>query len=136
MKRLSLLALTGVLAALLVVPAAAPAAQKAKPPQQLYVSLGDSYATGYQPTAPGAGARRRLRRLQDDREERHRAGQAPARGRRAERADRRHDVPGRDPRPVDVGQEVRPGPGEALHVRLQQPDQPGAEEVLHVGAQG
>lgn len=55
MKRLSLLALTGVLTALLVVPAAAPAAKKAKPPKQLYVSLGDSYATGYQPTAQGVG---------------------------------------------------------------------------------
>src|SRR3954464_9908496 len=35
------------------VPAAAPAAKK--PPKQFYVSLGDSYATGYQPTAQGVG---------------------------------------------------------------------------------
>ena len=48
-----LLALAGALALLLAVPAASPAAKA--PPTQLYVSLGDSYATGYQPTAPGVG---------------------------------------------------------------------------------
>ena len=48
-----LLALAGALALLLAVPAASPAAKA--PPTQLYVSLGDSYATGYQPTARGVG---------------------------------------------------------------------------------
>jgi lysophospholipase L1-like esterase len=44
----------------LVVALAAPAtAQAAKPKQQLYVSLGDSYASGFQPTAPGQGANAR-----------------------------------------------------------------------------
>jgi lysophospholipase L1-like esterase len=50
---LPLLALAGALALLLAVPAASPAAKS--PPKQLYVSLGDSYATGYQPTAQGVG---------------------------------------------------------------------------------
>jgi lysophospholipase L1-like esterase len=45
----------GVVLALLL-PAAA---QAAKPKRQYYVSLGDSYATGYQPTAPGVGANTR-----------------------------------------------------------------------------
>jgi lysophospholipase L1-like esterase len=49
-----LLALAGALLLLLALPAAAPAATRS-PPTQLYVSLGDSYATGYQPTAPGVG---------------------------------------------------------------------------------
>ena len=40
------------LAAMLAVPAAA---QAAKPERNLYVSLGDSYASGFQPTAPGVG---------------------------------------------------------------------------------
>jgi lysophospholipase L1-like esterase len=44
----------------LVVALAAPAtAQAAKPKRQYYVSLGDSYATGFQPTAPGQGANTR-----------------------------------------------------------------------------
>jgi lysophospholipase L1-like esterase len=44
----------------LVVALAAPAtAQAAKPKQQYYVSLGDSYASGFQPTAPGQGANTR-----------------------------------------------------------------------------
>jgi lysophospholipase L1-like esterase len=44
----------------LVVALAAPAtAQAAKPENQLYVSLGDSYASGFQPTAPGRGANTR-----------------------------------------------------------------------------
>jgi lysophospholipase L1-like esterase len=55
MKKLSLCALTGALSLLLVIPAAAPAAKKAKPAKQIYVSLGDSYATGYQPTGQGVG---------------------------------------------------------------------------------
>jgi lysophospholipase L1-like esterase len=50
----SLLALAGALVLLLALPAASPAATKS-PPTQLYVSLGDSYATGYQPTAQGVG---------------------------------------------------------------------------------
>jgi lysophospholipase L1-like esterase len=41
------------LVAALTMPAAA---QAAKPKQQYYVSLGDSYAAGFQPTAPGKGA--------------------------------------------------------------------------------
>jgi len=53
MTRVSLLALTGAVALLLALPVAAPA--KTAPPQQRYVSLGDSYATGYQPTAQGVG---------------------------------------------------------------------------------
>ena len=40
------------LAAMLALPAAALAA---KPERNLYVSLGDSYASGFQPTAPGVG---------------------------------------------------------------------------------
>ena len=44
------------LVATLLMPAAA---QAAKPKQQLYVSLGDSYASGFQPTAPGQGANTR-----------------------------------------------------------------------------
>ena len=44
--------LVALLAALLL-PSAAHAA---KPKQQFYVSLGDSYATGFQPSAPGEGA--------------------------------------------------------------------------------
>jgi lysophospholipase L1-like esterase len=54
----SLLALAGALVLLLAVPAASPAASKA-PPKQLYVSLGDSYATGYQPSAQGVGSNTR-----------------------------------------------------------------------------
>jgi lysophospholipase L1-like esterase len=38
---------------------ALPAAAQAKDKRQYYVSLGDSYATGYQPTAAGAGANTR-----------------------------------------------------------------------------
>lgn len=52
-KHSPLLALAGLLAVLLVLPAAAPAAKK--PAKQLYVSLGDSYATGYQATGQGKG---------------------------------------------------------------------------------
>jgi lysophospholipase L1-like esterase len=44
------------LVATLAMPAAA---QAATPKQQLYVSLGDSYATGFQPTAEGQGANTR-----------------------------------------------------------------------------
>jgi lysophospholipase L1-like esterase len=44
------------LVATLALPAAA---QAAKPKAQYYVSLGDSYATGFQPTAPGQGANTR-----------------------------------------------------------------------------
>ena len=51
-SRMILLALVAVLA----LPASAHAA---KPKQQLYVSLGDSYASGFQPTAPGQGANTR-----------------------------------------------------------------------------
>ncbi|HTE58964.1 MAG TPA: SGNH/GDSL hydrolase family protein [Solirubrobacteraceae bacterium] len=51
-SRMILLALVATLA----LPAAA---QAAKPEQQYYVSLGDSYASGYQPTAPGTGANTR-----------------------------------------------------------------------------
>jgi lysophospholipase L1-like esterase len=53
-----LLALAAFITVLLAVPALAPAA-KTSPPKQLYVSLGDSYATGYQPTAQGVGANTR-----------------------------------------------------------------------------
>ena len=49
-----LLALASALVLLLALPAASPAVTRS-PPSQLYVSLGDSYATGYQPTAPGVG---------------------------------------------------------------------------------
>jgi lysophospholipase L1-like esterase len=49
-----LLALAGALVALLALPTASPAATKS-PPKQLYVSVGDSYAAGYQPTAQGVG---------------------------------------------------------------------------------
>ena len=52
-----LLALAGALALLLAVPAASLAAKA--PPKKLYVSLGDSYATGYQPTAQGVGSNTR-----------------------------------------------------------------------------
>jgi lysophospholipase L1-like esterase len=46
-----------VLARLLVLlPGLPAAAQGAAPERKLYVSLGDSYATGYQPTGPGQGA--------------------------------------------------------------------------------
>src|ERR687894_546635 len=38
---------------------ALPAAAQAKDKRQYYVSLGDSYATGYQPTAVGQGANTR-----------------------------------------------------------------------------
>jgi lysophospholipase L1-like esterase len=55
MIKLSSLALAGALSLLVAVPATAPAAKKVKPPKQFYVSLGDSYATGYQPTAQGVG---------------------------------------------------------------------------------
>lgn len=34
---------------------ALPAAADASPPKRLYVSLGDSYASGYQPTGVGQG---------------------------------------------------------------------------------
>jgi lysophospholipase L1-like esterase len=44
------------LVATLAMPAAA---QAAKPKQEYYVSLGDSYASGFQPTAPGEGANTR-----------------------------------------------------------------------------
>ena len=44
-----------ILAALLLCLALPAAADAAKPKRQLYVSLGDSYAAGYQPTAPGEG---------------------------------------------------------------------------------
>jgi lysophospholipase L1-like esterase len=44
------------LVAILAVPAAA---QAATPKRQYYVSLGDSYASGFQPTAPGKGANTR-----------------------------------------------------------------------------
>lgn len=55
-KSLSLAALAAALLSLLAVPAVSSAAlKKAKPPQKLYVSLGDSYATGYQPTGQGKG---------------------------------------------------------------------------------
>ena len=54
---LPLLALAGALALLLAVPAASLAAKA--PPKKLYVSLGDSYATGYQPTAQGVGSNTR-----------------------------------------------------------------------------
>src|SRR5829696_2112246 len=45
-----------ILLALLLCLALPAAADAAKPGQQLYVSLGDSYAAGFQPTAPGEGA--------------------------------------------------------------------------------
>jgi lysophospholipase L1-like esterase len=51
--RLLLLALLAPLALFLAAPVAAPA--RTTPPKQLYVSLGDSYATGFQPTAQGVG---------------------------------------------------------------------------------
>jgi lysophospholipase L1-like esterase len=60
MNRISpLLALTGALSLLVALPASGMAAKKATPKQKLYVSLGDSYATGYQPTAQGVGANTR-----------------------------------------------------------------------------
>ena len=49
-----LLALAVALVLVLALPAASPAGTRS-PPTQLYVSLGDSYATGYQATAQGAG---------------------------------------------------------------------------------
>jgi lysophospholipase L1-like esterase len=52
------LVLASALALMLAVPAVSPAA-KTSPPKQFYVSLGDSYATGYQPTAPGVGSNTR-----------------------------------------------------------------------------
>ena len=45
-----------ILLALLLCLALPAAADAAKPEQQLYVSLGDSYAAGFQPSAPGEGA--------------------------------------------------------------------------------
>ena len=51
-SRMILLALVAALA----MPAAAHAA---KPKRQLYVSVGDSYASGFQPTGPGKGANTR-----------------------------------------------------------------------------
>ena len=48
-----------ILVALLAALALPAAALAAKPARQYYVSLGDSYATGYQPTAPGQGANTR-----------------------------------------------------------------------------
>jgi lysophospholipase L1-like esterase len=55
MNRISpLAALTGALLLLLLALPASGLAAKS-PPTQLYVSLGDSYATGYQPTAQGVG---------------------------------------------------------------------------------
>jgi lysophospholipase L1-like esterase len=53
---LSRMMVAAALVAVLVLPAAAEAA---KPKQQYYVSLGDSYATGFQPTAVGQGANTR-----------------------------------------------------------------------------
>ena len=50
MSRSRLAAALAVACTLLAAPAAAPAAER-----QLYVSLGDSYATGYQPTGVGQG---------------------------------------------------------------------------------
>lgn len=59
MNRISpLCALAGALIMLLALPAVAPAAKKT-PPKKYYVSLGDSYATGYQPTAQGVGSNTR-----------------------------------------------------------------------------
>jgi lysophospholipase L1-like esterase len=49
-----LLTLAVALVLVLALPAASPAGTRS-PPTQLYVSLGDSYATGYQATAQGAG---------------------------------------------------------------------------------
>lgn len=49
-RRLLLLALSACVATLGVIPAA-----EAAPPKRLYVSLGDSYASGYQPSAVGPG---------------------------------------------------------------------------------
>jgi lysophospholipase L1-like esterase len=48
-----------ILLALVVTLALPAAAQAATPKQQYYVSLGDSYATGFQPTAVGEGANTR-----------------------------------------------------------------------------
>jgi hypothetical protein len=45
--------------ALVLALAAPAAAHAAKPERQYYVSLGDSDATGFQPTAPGKGANAR-----------------------------------------------------------------------------
>lgn len=47
------------IAVALVAMLALPAAAEAKDKRQLYVSLGDSYATGFQPTAAGQGANTR-----------------------------------------------------------------------------
>lgn len=49
----------GIVFALVAALALPAAAHAAKPKQQYYVSLGDSYATGFQPTAPGTGANTR-----------------------------------------------------------------------------
>ena len=49
-RRLALVLCTAI-ATVAVAPAAAPAAV----PRQLYVSVGDSYASGYQPTGVGQG---------------------------------------------------------------------------------
>jgi lysophospholipase L1-like esterase len=60
MNRISpLFALAGALVLMLALPAVAPAAKKNAPPKRFYVSLGDSYATGYQPTAQGVGSNTR-----------------------------------------------------------------------------
>jgi lysophospholipase L1-like esterase len=60
MNRISpLFALAGALVMMLALPAVAPAAKKNAPPKRFYVSLGDSYATGYQPTAQGVGSNTR-----------------------------------------------------------------------------
>ena len=48
--------ITLALVATLAVPAVA---QAAKPERNLYVSLGDSYASGYQPSASGPGKKDR-----------------------------------------------------------------------------
>lgn len=55
MSRLRVPALV-VLASTLALAVCGPASAAARPAQQLYVSLGDSYAAGYQPTAVGVGA--------------------------------------------------------------------------------
>src|SRR3954453_5472422 len=59
MSRLRPLALVALaLSVTLTLPAVGQAASrhKPKPTQQIYVSLGDSYAVGYQPTAPHVGS--------------------------------------------------------------------------------
>jgi hypothetical protein len=52
-RRLVLLACAGMAMVTLL-----PSAAEAAPPKRLYVSLGDSYASGYQPTGVGWGATR------------------------------------------------------------------------------